>query len=78
MEYYEEIKNELISNKINKQVKDYSKNRYELQKYYNVGKLLSEAGKSYGDKIIKEYSIRLTNDLNTRYNVSSLHKMRKF
>ena len=78
MEYYEEIKNELISNKINKQVKDYSKNRYELQKYYNVGKLLSEAGKSYGDKIIKEYSISLTNDLNTRYNVSSLHKMRKF
>ena len=54
MDYYDEIKNELIDNEVNKRVKDYSKNKYELQKYYNVGKLLSEAGKHYGDGIIKE------------------------
>ena len=37
MDYYNEIKNELVDNEINKKVKDYSKNRYELEKYYNVG-----------------------------------------
>lgn len=63
MNYYNEIKNELISNEINKKVKDYSKNRYELQKYYNVGKLLNEAGKHYGEGIIKEYSRKLVEEL---------------
>lgn len=53
MNYYNEIKNELINNEINKKIKDYSKNRYELQKYYNVGKLLSETGKHYGEEIKK-------------------------
>ena len=58
--YYNEIKNELINNEIYKRVKDYSKNRNELSVYYNVGKLLSEAGKHYGEGIIKEYSRKLT------------------
>ena len=35
-------------------LKDYSKNRSDLNTYYNVGKLLSEAGKHYGEGIIKE------------------------
>jgi len=78
MDYYIEIKRELIDNELNKKIKDYSKNKYELQKYYNVGKLLFEAGNHYGDGIIKDYSIRLTNDLNIKYDVSSLNKMRKF
>ena len=37
-----------------------------------------EAGKNDGEGIIKEYSVKLTNDLNIRYDVSSLNKMRKF
>lgn len=78
MNYYNEIKNELINNEINKSVKDYSKNKYELQRYYNVGKLLSEAGKHYGEGIIKEISERLTDELNVKYDVSSLNKMKKF
>ena len=36
MDYYNEIKNELIDNEVNKKIKDYSKNKYELQKYYNI------------------------------------------
>ena len=52
MNYYEEIKKELIDNEVNKRVKDYSKNKYELEKYYNVGKLLTEAGKHYGENIV--------------------------
>ena len=56
MNYYNEIKNELINNEITKKVKDYSKNKSDLTTYYNVGKLLNEAGKHYGEGIIKEYS----------------------
>ena len=77
MNYYKEIKNELINNEITKRVKDYSKNRSDLTTYYNVGKLLSEAGKHYGEGIIKEYSRRLTQDIGIKYDVSSLNKMKK-
>ena len=78
MNYYNEINNELINNEITKRVKDYSKNKSDLTTYYNVGKLLSEAGKHYGEGIIKEYSKRLTQDLGIKYDASSLNKMKKF
>src|SRR5574344_259448 len=78
MNYYNEIKENLINNEIYKRVKDYSKNRSDVDTYYQVGKLLSEAGKHYGEGIIKEYSIKLTTDLNKKYDVSSLNKMKKF
>ena len=65
-------------NEIKKEVKDYSKNKYELQKYYNVGKLLYDAGKHYGEGIIKEYSRKLTKELGKGYTFTSLTRMRKF
>ena len=40
MNYYNEIKNELINNEITKRVKDYSKNKSDLNTYYNVGNYL--------------------------------------
>ncbi len=76
--YYGEIKQELINNEIIKRVKDYSKNRSDLKTYYNVGKLLSEAGKHYGEGIIKEYSNKLTSELGKGYNSASLKRMRQF
>ena len=57
MNYYNEIKNELINNEITKKVKDYSKNKSDLTTYYNVARLLSEAGKHYGESIINQYSL---------------------
>lgn len=63
MNYYNEIKKEFIDNEINRKLKDYSKNKYELQKYYNVGKLLLKAGNNYGEGIIREYSEKLTKEL---------------
>ena len=78
MNYYDEIKNELVNNEISKRVKDYSKNKHDLSTYYNVGKLLSEAGKSYGDGIIKKYSKRLTNELGKKYSYTYLTRMRQF
>ena len=78
MNYYNEIKNELINNEITKRVKDYSKNRSDLNTYYKVGKMLSEAGKHYGEGIIREYSKRLTKELGRGYTFTSLTRMRKF
>ena len=77
MNYYNEIKEELLDNEINKKVKDYSKNKYEIQKYYNVGKLLLEAGNSYGEGIIKEYAIKITKEIGKKYSVRYLFDIRK-
>ena len=78
MNYYNEIKQELVNNEIYKKVKDYSKNKNDLETYYKVGKILHEAGKSYGDGIIKEYSKRLTNELGKGYSTTNLKYMRQF
>ena len=78
MNYYNEIKTEILNNEITKRVKDYSKNKSDLTTYYNVGKLLSEAGKHYGEGIIKEYSEKLTKEFGKGYGLSNLKNMRKF
>ena len=67
MNYYENIKTEILNNEITKKVKDYLKNKSDLTTYYNVGKLLSEAGKHYGEGIIKEYSDKLTKEFGRGY-----------
>ena len=78
MNYYNEIKNELINNEINRKVKNYSINKSDLNAYYNVGKILSEAGRHYGEGIINEYSKRLTNDLGKGYSKRNLWLMLRF
>ncbi len=78
MNYYKKIKNELINNEVYKKVKDYSKNRSDLNTYYKVGKLLNDAGKSYGEGIIKKYSDKLTKEFGRKYNYRNLFIMRKF
>ena len=83
MNYYKQIKDELVNNKIYKKAKDYSKNKSDLMAYYNVGKLLveaqgGEARAKYGDGLIKEYSKRLTEELGKGYDVTTLKRMRKF
>ena len=77
-DYYEEIKNELINNEINRKVKTYSINKSDLTTYYNVGKMLGKAGKHYGEGIIKEYSKRLTSELGKGYTETNLKYYRKF
>ena len=83
MNYYNEIKNELINNEVYKRVKDYSKNKNDLTTYYNVGKLLIEAQggeerAKYGDKLIKEYSEKLTKEIGKGYSTRNLKYMRQF
>ena len=78
MNYYNEIKEQIINNEITKRAKDYSKNKSDLNTYYNIGKLLKEAGKHYGEGIIKEYSIKLTNELGKKYSYRTLNYMVKY
>ena len=76
--YYDEIKTELVNNEITKKVKNYSINKSDLTTYYNVGKLLSEAGKHYGEEIIKEYSKRLINEFRRNFGITLLKRIRQF
>ena len=78
MNYYQEIKKQIINNEITKKVKDYSKNKSDLDAYYNVGKLLAEAGKHYGEGIIKEYSDKLKFEVNKKYSYRTLFRIRQF
>ena len=78
MNYYNEIKKQIINNEITKRVKDYSKNKSDLSTYYNIGKLLTKAGKCYGESIIKKYSEKLTKEFGKSYSIRVLYKMIKF
>ena len=78
MNYYNEIKEQLIKSEIYDRAKDYSKDKHKVKVYFKTGKLLSEAGKEYGKNIIKQYSEKLMVEVGKKYKVSNLYKMRKF
>ena len=77
MDYYEEIKNKLIDNETYERVKDYSKERHRVITYYEIGKLLNEAGGKYGANIIKQYSKKLVIEVGTKYNERTLRRMKQ-
>jgi len=83
MDYYNQIKDTFVKNEVYKKAKDYSKNKSDLNSYYEVGRLLIEAQggeerAKYGNKLIKEYSEKLTKELGKGYGVSHLKDMRLF
>ena len=78
MNYYNEIKNKLLDNEIYGKVKDYSKERHRVLTYFEIGKLLNEAGGKYGDKIIEQYSKRLVVEVGKKYNKRTLFRMKQF
>ena len=78
MNYYNEIKNKLIDNEIYNKVKDYSKEKHKVVTYYDIGKLLYEAGKAYGEDIIGIYVKKLQTEVGKKYNRSTLFRMRQF
>ena len=77
MNYYEKIKNKIIDNETYERVKDYSKERHRVITYYEIGKLLNEAGKKYGANIIKQYSKKLVIEVGTKYNERTLRRMKQ-
>ena len=78
MNYYNEIKEKLIDNEIYSKVKDYSKERNRVITYYEVGKLLSAAGKHYGENIIGKYAEKLQIEVGKKYNRRTLFRIRQF
>lgn len=78
MNYYKEIKNKLIDNEIYSNVKDYSKERNKVITYFEIGKLLSEAGSVYGENIIGQYSEKLMKEVGKKYNKRTLFRMKQF
>ena len=80
--YYDEIKKKLLKNEIYAKVKDYSKERNKVLTYFEVGKLLSDAGKEYGKNIIGSYAKKLVNEVvnevGKKYNERYLRYMRQF
>ena len=78
MNYYNEIKNKIIDNEIFEKVKDYSKERNTIITYFEIGRLLNEAGGKYGDKIIDEYSKKLVIEVGKKYNRRTLFRMKQF
>mgnify|MGYP004498956803 CR=1 FL=1 len=74
--YKKEGQNELLRR--NKKVKNHLINCKDLETYYNVGKMLNEAGKHYGQKIISEDFKKLTNELRKGYSKRNLWLMLKY
>ena len=77
MNYYNEIKNKIIDNEVYSKIKDYSKERHKVITYFEIGKLLTEAGGKYGDNIIEEYSKKLVIEVGKKYNRSTLFRMKQ-
>ena len=78
MNYYNEIKEQLIKSEIYDKAKDYSKDRHKVKVYFEIGRLLSEAGKEYGKNIIKRYSENLMIEVGKKYNERTLRRIRQF
>ncbi len=73
MNYYEQIKGLFISNEVYKKVKDYSKNRSDIEAQGG------ETRAKYGENLIKKYSKKLIMELNNKkYSYRNLLNMRKF
>ena len=77
MNYYYEIKKNLIKSEIYDKSKDFAKNKNRVITYFENGKLLYEAGSTYGKNIIRQYSEKLMIEVGKKYNERTLYRMRK-
>ena len=83
MNYFNEIKKLIEKNEITQRKYDYYKNTTLVETYFNIGKLLVEAQggmdrASYGNKLIKNWSIELTKLYGKGYDSSNLKRFRQF
>ncbi len=76
--YLENIRSYIISEQARTIVRDYSANKSKFETNYNIGKELSEAGKHYGEGIVKKYAKELTKEFGKGYGITELRKMRAF
>ena len=76
--YLENIKTEIINGNAKVVAKNYQINNVKLTMNYNIGKQLAEAGKHYGEGIVKKYASILTREFGKGYKTEELRKMRAF
>lgn len=77
MNYYKEIKTKILETENYARIKECSKERYKILTYYEIGRLLSEAGTEYGEKIIDQYSEKLKVEVGKKYNRRTLFRMKQ-
>lgn len=61
--YYKEIKQRIIDDEVYSKAKDYSKEKHKVITYFEIGKLLLEAGNEYGKSVIDNYSKQLISEV---------------
>ena len=76
--YLESIKSEIINGNAKVAAKNYQINNVKLTMNYNIGKELAEAGKHYGEGIVKKYAKELTEEFGKGYTYSELNRMIKY
>ena len=76
--YLENIRGFIISEQARTIVRDYNANKSKLETYYNIGKELAEAGKHYGEGIVKTYAEKLTKEFGKGFQYKELYKMLQF
>ncbi len=78
MNYYNLIKNKIIDDEIYSKIKNYSKEKHKVVTYFEIGKILSEVGRKYGNHIIEDYSNKLVIEVGKKYNKRTLFRMKQF
>ena len=76
--YLENIRNEIINGNAKVVAKNYQINNVKLTMNYNIGRELVEAGKHYGEGIVKKYASILTKEFGSGYKEKDLYKMQQF
>ena len=76
--YYIELKEKALKVEIFDKTRDYVKDKNKVNAYFEMGELLSKAGKEYGKNIINNYSEKLMIEVGKKYNYRTLYRMRKF
>ena len=76
--YLDNIRGFIISEQARTIVRDYNANKSKLETNYNIGKELSEAGKHYGEGIVKTYAEKLTKEFGKGYTYTDLTRMLNF
>ena len=76
--YLESIKSEIINGNAKVIAKNYQINNVKLTMNYNIGRELVEAGKHYGEGIVKKYASILTKEFGSGYKEKDLYKIQQF
>ena len=77
-EYLSNVKTEIINGNAKVAAKNYQINNVKLTMNYNIGRKLVEAGKHYGEGIVKKYASILTKEFGSGYKEKDLYKMQQF